>query len=370
MKKTRIIIYSAGAILYAVIFACLFEFSRRTAYVWSFLEEDSGIGRIVSGDTKMILTGFALGLIPGIITVLLAARVRAYWTLRLRTRTVRISALVVMLIVNALALLYLGSDVFISSRRYLSEREQIDNIRNMLAREQRIYHAGGGVTGPDGIVYNYTNSREAFQQSLDRDEKFVELDFRFTTDGELVCIHNWKKDFVKPDGTLAEGQVSLEEFLQGKIQGHFTPMTVEEVAGAMREHPDLHIVVDLKGDDVIEGYRVLAQKYPDLMPRLIPQFYHAVQFDYLYGLGYRAMIFTLYRTSEWERSEASLNSFAMRQMLVGITMGTYRIDDGGTFLRQVLKTRQPVYIHTVDDPARQQELFDMGVSAVYTNVLA
>jgi hypothetical protein len=80
------------------------------------------------------------------------------------------------------------------------------------------------------------------------------------------------------------------------------------------------------------------------------------------------MIYTLYRTSAQERAKPQLNAFAMRRMLVGITMGTYRVKDGGVFLRQVLGTRTPVYVHTVDDPALARDLFRQGVSAVYTNV--
>ena len=49
-------------------------------------------------------------------------------------------------------------------------------------------------------------------------------------------------------------------------------------------------------------------------------------------------------------------------------MGKRRaLDD--SFLSQVLGTGQPVYANTVDSPARQQKLYDRGVSAVYTNVV-
>ena len=428
MRKIRSILWLAGAVIYAAVFACLFELGWRTAYVWSYLDEKAPVSRILCGDTRMIIIALAAGLLLGVVTCLLAVRVRACWTIRIGrktapaekqtakadeqengtgNRTIRISALAVMIILDLLLVGILGVSAYSRSRRYHAECDRISQIRSMLAEEKRIYHAGGGIIGPDGQIYNYTNSMEAFQQSLDRGVKFVELDFRFSTDGELVCIHKWNEDFVPEgavpavsvpedaavaegapeDAAVAEGAagdaadaeeapeegpqgngaVSLDEFLRGKIRGFFTPMTMEDVAAAMREHPDLHIVVDLKGDDVVRGYRMLAKRYPDLMPRLIPQFYHATQFDYLYGLGYRAMIFTLYRSGDWELSEAALNSFAMRQMLAGITMGTYRVGDG-SFVRQVLSTRQPVYIHTVDDPVRAQELFDMGVSAVYTNI--
>lgn len=377
MRKHRTILWGLAAALYAIVFALLLVFDRRTAFFWSYLDGDvsasavtaaGGLPGILREDPKLFCIALAAGLLLGMAMAVLAVRVHAYWTFGTGKRRVTLSALAVMVLVNVLALCLLGADAFRQNRIYQESRDPVVRIRNMLSAEQRIYHAGGGIIGPDGSVCNYTNSLEAFEQSLEKGAHFVELDFRFTTDGALVCIHKWKKDFIKADGTRVEDAVSLEEFLQGKIRGFFTPMTVEDVARAMRKHPELYIVVDLKGDDIINGYRILAKTYPDLMERMIPQFYHAEQFDYLYGLGYRAMIYTLYRTSAQERAKPQLNAFAMRRMLVGITMGTYRVKDGGVFLRQVLGTRTPVYVHTVDDPALARDLFRQGVSAVYTNV--
>jgi glycerophosphoryl diester phosphodiesterase len=303
-------------------------------------------------------------------TFLLAVLVRATWTIRIGKRSLRISALALMLAVNALAILYLGTTAWANSQSCLDENDQIDSIRQMLASERKIAHAGGQVTGADGEVYKYTNCLEAFSRCIEDGVHFVELDFRLTTDKEIVCIHNWRKDFVKSDGTMAESAVSLEEFRQGRIRGGFTPMTMEDVASALQSHGDVYIVLDLKGsgEEVKEGYRLMAQEYPDLIPQLIPQFYHVSEYESLYALGYRAMIYTLYKTEEWERSEDALNEFAMRVRLVGITMGKRRaLDD--SFLSQVLGTGQPVYANTVDSPARQQKLYDRGVSAVYTNVV-
>lgn len=373
------IFWSLGAAVFAILFAGVLELSRRTAYVWSILEADAapgglrmknlvrGICEIISGDPKMVCAGLAAGALIGALTVVLAVLVRAYWNIRIGKRCIMISALAVAVAVDLLILGWTTAQALAQSRRYHEAYEQVAPVRLLMEEEKRICHAGGSVTGADGKKYKYTNSLEAFRLSLERGARLVELDFRISTDGALVCIHKWKKDFIREDGTRSEEAVSLEEFRKGKIRGSFTPMTMEDVAKAMEEHPELYIVVDLKGDDFFRGYRILAQEYPELMARMIPQFYHASQFDDLYSLGYRAMIYTLYRTSEWERSEAVLNSFAMRQVLAGITMGNYRVKDGGVFLRQVLKTREPVYVHTVDDPDRAHELFEMGVSAIYTN---
>ena len=49
-----------------------------------------------------------------------------------------------------------------------------------------IYHAGGGI---DGLTYS--NSREALEHTLNQGNRFVEVDFLFTSDGQLVCAHDW-----------------------------------------------------------------------------------------------------------------------------------------------------------------------------------
>lgn len=373
MRNLRIILWGAGIVLFLILFLFLFELNVHTSYVWSYLDRQGpvyGMARIIAGDRKTFAAGLVPALILGGMTFLLAVCVRAFWTIRLGKRTVRISALALMLVVNALAIVYLGTAVLADSQSYLEEGDQIDRIREMLSEEKKIAHAGGQVIGEDGEVYKYTNCLEAFSRCVEDGVHFVELDLRLTTDKEIVCIHNWRKDFMKADGTMAQSAVSLEEFRQGSIRGSFTPMTMEDVALALREHPDSYIVVDLKGseEEMVEGYRLLAQKYPDLMPQLIPQFYHVSEYDSLYELGFRSMIYTLYKTEEWERSESALNEFAMRVSLVGITMGKKRALDEN-FLSQVLATGQPVYANTVDNPARQQKLFDLGVSAVYTNVV-
>ena len=306
MKKFRVL-WIVGAAVYAAVFACLFELGQRSAYVWSLMEDKASVKEVLSGDWEMVLIAVILGLILGGVTCLMAVKVRAFWEIRIGKKKVRISALVILLLVDLLAVGYLGYEAYARSRRYHEERDdgQLEGVRDTHAEyiPELFLDEAEKIVGPDGVVHRYTNSREAFQQCLDRGVCFVELDFRFTTDGEMACIHKWHEDFVKADGTLAGEAVSLEEFLQGKIQGCLTPMTVEDVAAAMREHPDLYIVVDLKGEDVIRGYRILAKRYPDLITRMIPQFYHATQFNYLHNLGYRAMIFTLYRSGDWELTE-------------------------------------------------------------------
>ena len=71
----------------------------------------------------------------------------------------------------------------------------------------RIAHAGGGLG-----KRTYTNSYEALDSNIKNGCKYFELDFTFTSDGELVCIHDWKVNFKLAFGFETERRLTLEEF--------------------------------------------------------------------------------------------------------------------------------------------------------------
>ena len=50
----------------------------------------------------------------------------------------------------------------------------------------------------------------------------IEIDFLFTSDGELVCLHGWT------DVGGLETACTLDEFKNLKIYGKYTPMTAED----------------------------------------------------------------------------------------------------------------------------------------------
>lgn len=98
-----------------------------------------------------------------------------------------------------------------------------------------IYHACGAV---DGL--NYTNSREALEETLSAGHRLVEVDFRFTLDEHLVCVHEWY------DLKGIKDCCYLDVFLGTKIMGEYTPMTAEDIVQYMIQYPDLYIIVDTK----------------------------------------------------------------------------------------------------------------------------
>lgn len=131
-----------------------------------------------------------------------------------------------------------------------------------------VCHAGGGIEGLD-----YTNSREALENTLANGCRYVEIDFSYTSDHELVCMHAWDEAWGEPG---SEEIPALQDFLAGKIYGKYTPMTAMDIVDYMRNEPDLHIIVDTKETDflgVIENLKELASEDASVMDRFIIQLY-------------------------------------------------------------------------------------------------
>ncbi|MCK4824891.1 sulfatase-like hydrolase/transferase, partial [bacterium] len=71
----------------------------------------------------------------------------------------------------------------------------------------RVAHAGGGIRGK-----TYTNSLDALDQNIENGFLYFELDFSFTKDGRLVCIHDWKKSFRRSFGFWTKEKPTVEAF--------------------------------------------------------------------------------------------------------------------------------------------------------------
>ena len=132
-----------------------------------------------------------------------------------------------------------------------------------------IYHAGGQIESS-----TYTNSLEAVEKTLlDNPEKcVVEIDLQRTSDGVLVCAHDWTDVLVSQTDPMTE-----EEFLAQKIQGRYTPMTAADLLRIMQENPQMYVVTDTKLKEpltsVIGDLVTLSEGDPDILSRLIIQLY-------------------------------------------------------------------------------------------------
>lgn len=215
-----------------------------------------------------------------------------------------------------------------------------------------IAHAGGRVEDS----FTYTNSLEALQETDNWGNRVVELDFCWTTDDQLICLHNW-------GGGLPE-KCDLETFLSGKIYDRFTPIGLEQVADWLTTHPETKVVMDFK-ERSVEGLQLISQKYPALLEQFIPYLYHTREYESVRGMGYENMILFLSRMSQEEKDYGALVEFAREKALVGIAMHPYTETELIPFAEG---TDVPLLAYTVNDEQWMYELTQQGIDGFCTDL--
>lgn len=223
-----------------------------------------------------------------------------------------------------------------------------------------IYHAGGSIEGN-----SYTNSREAVEKTLADGNDFIEMDLRYTSDHHLVCAHSWT------DVYLEDQEPTLEEFLNSKIQGKFTPMTAEDLLEIMAENPQMHLILDAKGPEqlpeILAELVTMTVEDPDILSRFIIQLYTGREkstLQEIYPFDDSQFLFTLY---EWGAFQHEVIAICNEENINVLTIQQGNIqDEDVTLLRDLGFT---VYVHTIDRADVAQLLLETGFSGIYTDNL-
>lgn len=224
-----------------------------------------------------------------------------------------------------------------------------------LSPTQPIYisHAGGEI---DGMTY--TNSKDAFNASIDKGLKYIEVDFLRTSDGHFVLLHEWKS-VVNLFGVV-EKIYSLEEFKSLKMFNNLESMTLDDLVKWLRQHKDVYIITDTKDDNLLL-LTTIQKNYPDVIRQIIPQIYTFNEYEPVKKLGYDHIIYTLYKSLQ--TNEEIINEVKGIKFFA-ITMPIERVRSG---LSEQLQ--QFVYCHTINDLTTVNELKQLGVDGFYTDVL-
>lgn len=255
----------------------------------------------------------------------------------------------------------------IISAKIRSDRRQIWEGQTTIA------HACGGIDGRA-----YTNSLEAFEYNYEAGHRTFEVDFCITSDDQMVCWHDW--EFAVEEGVSQGGAPTQEEFLASKIEGVYTPMSLEMLLDLMQEYDDVWIVTDTKDTDpdlIKKEFEILlatAEKkhVKKLLDRFVIQIYHEEMYDVVEDVyHFPNYILTLYQL--W--GDGNTDSyreyciFCQEKGIQGITMWyewPYKVPE-------VLEIAQEygikLYTHTINDPQIAQEQLQMGISGVYTDYL-
>lgn len=219
----------------------------------------------------------------------------------------------------------------------------------------RVAHAGGNYQG-----MRRTNSFEALEASAPYHD-LIELDFSWTADGHLVCLHDWKKGFIKNEGqplTLAEFEVRNE------ANPAFNSCTLGTLTEWMRIHDGFKIVMDVKGD-VVDAYSFLSETYPDLQNRFVPQIYQPEDYKTVRELGYEDIIWTLYR---YDGSIQKALSWLKHMDLLGLSIEMDWVELG--MAREAREqTGVLSWVSTINTIEEYDALVQAGVAEIYSDYL-
>lgn len=222
-----------------------------------------------------------------------------------------------------------------------------------------VAHAGGGI---DGL--SYTNSQEALDSALLKGVHYFELDFEWTSDHELVCMHDWDSDFYTKFG-LTSGPISLAEYKRLKMRVGLHQLELNDVVKWVHKHQkdQVFIITDIKHEN-LTGLRLIAQLYPEMTKYFIPQIYYFLEYPQVREMGFDHVILTLYRSHYTDRS---VSKFAEKYPLYALTMPVAR---GLAELPHHMKEKGIfTYAHTVNDLQMLQALQENGVNGIYTDFL-
>jgi len=253
-----------------------------------------------------------------------------------------------------------------------------------LMETKYIIHAAGRLgnniqTAPDGGAYEFdmsttfdganafdgSNAMEGLINSYENGQRVIELDFNFTSDGSLACIHDWYRQYSSAITDYVP--LSLEEFLNCKIYDLYTPVWLGSLVDFLNEHEDVYIVTDIK-DNNISGAAAIAEYCPELKNRFIVQIYDKSEYDAVRELGFEYIIFTLYRLDWHSKTDTkALAEFAKSHPLIGYTF-SYELCSVDGYVEGMKKAKIPLFIHTINGADEQQKYFDMGITGIYTDI--
>ena len=223
-----------------------------------------------------------------------------------------------------------------------------------------IIHAGGEIDEISG-----TNSLNALQNSFYNGYRFIEMDFSFTSDRRLVCVHDWETDFFrmnKPVGLV----LSSEEFKNQKIIGIYDTLTVEELSSWLRNHGDVYIITEIKNEN-IEGLRYINENCGDIKNRLIVQIYNENEYDEVKKMGYDNIIYTLYALTYAEKTDTSaISDFVKSHDIAAIAFSDELVSEN--YINGLKESGARLFVHTINDKNRFEELKAMGISGIYSDV--
>lgn len=228
-----------------------------------------------------------------------------------------------------------------------------------------IIHAGGSINGKV-----YTNSKQALKQTLSKDGvKVVEMDFMYTSDNKLVCLHSWNDlNLKKP--------ITYKKFMKKTIKG-YTTLSAYKALKMLAASDNTYLVLDTKEENVAVVYKEiddicksLGKSGKQLRKRIIPQIYQETEYEAVRKIyKYKNWIFTMYKQKDKSQLKTykKIAKFCKEKKIGCVTIPKKYVT------KSVVKVFNDKNIntatHTVNSVEEKNTYFDIGVNTIYTDFL-
>lgn len=233
-----------------------------------------------------------------------------------------------------------------------------------------IAHALGAIEGLE-----YSNSKEALDRSYSKGIRLLEVDFLYTSDGHLVCRHNWNQKL--EDGFSKKNIPDYETFMASKIKGVYTTLDIESIIQFAMDHPDVYFVTDIKSYkfDICEALKVIEETademgYTDLDKQFIVQVYNYEDYKRIIEeFSFENYIFTLYRMKDKleENSIDEIVDFCLENDIKVVTLPQrYSTKE---ICGQFKENNIHVYAYTINSRRTWVKIKLAGVDGIYSDYI-
>lgn len=232
-----------------------------------------------------------------------------------------------------------------------------------------ISHGGAFKTMVDSKLRDLhsTNSLEAMNANYSAGHRYFETDFEWTSDNQLVAIHDWKEAWTDYFGSeLEKGTLpTLDTFMQTDMKYNLTQQTPSTINEWLDAHPDTYIITDIKHGNLAGLQEIMRLNSSLARERYIPQIYHFKEYDAVKELGFKRIILTLYQLSQEEADSEQILNFVKTHPLYGVTIHVDKARSSN-IVPKLCEMGIFVYAHPIVEMRVFQELRKSGVYGVYS----
>ncbi len=219
----------------------------------------------------------------------------------------------------------------------------------------------------------YTNSKEALEKSYNMGNTIFECDMILTADNQLVACHDWNSGF--QEGFSDENIPTKEAFMDAKIYGEYTPLSIVEIVSFMKTHPEVYVITDTKNGEE-EYFQKQFQEIVDaaidaeceeVLSRFVIQIYHPYMYADIEEIyHFENYIYTLYQRG-YRGDLQEMEEYAFFCLQNGIDVITMNEEYYSDELKEVCdRYGLQLFVHTVNDETRKAMFLEKNIG-VYTD---